>query len=75
MDHFFGLENPGALFKRPAHVYNFHDTVMASVAFCANQVTKPGAHSSLANSKYFEDVSPVDKLAIKIYQQAQDHRL
>ncbi len=41
MDHFFGLSNPGALFKCPANVYTFHETVMSSVAFRAKQVTKP----------------------------------
>jgi hypothetical protein len=75
MDHFFGPGNPGALFKRPANVYNFHDTVMASVAFCSEQVTKPGAHSSSANNEDFEDVSLVDKLAIRIHQEAQEHSL
>jgi hypothetical protein len=37
----FGPGNPGALFKRPTNVYNFHDTAMTSVAFRAEQVTKP----------------------------------
>jgi hypothetical protein len=68
MDHFFGPGNPGALFKRPANIYNFHDTIMASVAFHAEQVTKPGAHSSLTNRDDFEDVSLVDQLAVKIHQ-------
>ncbi len=75
MDRFFGPGNPGALFKRPANVYNFHDTVMASVAFRSEQVTKPGAHSSSANNEDFEDVSLVDKLAIRIHQEAQEHSL
>jgi hypothetical protein len=75
MDRFFGPGNPGALFKRPANVYNFHDTVMASVVFRAEQVTKPGVHSSSANKDDFEDVALVDKLAIKIHQEAQEHRL
>jgi hypothetical protein len=75
MDRFFGPGNPGALFKRPANVYNFHDTVMASVVFRAEQVTKPGAHSSSVNNEDFEDDSPVDKLAIRIHQEAQEHSL
>jgi hypothetical protein len=49
MDHFFGPGNPGVLFKRPTNVYTFHDTMMASVEFRAEQVTKPGAHSSSTN--------------------------
>jgi hypothetical protein len=75
MDRFFGPGNPGALFKHPANVYNFHDTVMASLVFHSKQVTKPGAHSSSANKDDFEDVAPVDKLAITIHQQAQEHSL
>jgi hypothetical protein len=75
MDRFFGPGNPGALFKCPTNIYIFHDMLMTLVAFHAEQVTKPGAHSSPANSEDFEDVSPVDKLALKIHQQAQEHRL
>jgi hypothetical protein len=75
MDHFFGPGNPGALFKRPATVYNYYVTVLAAAAFRTNQVTKPGVHSLLANSEDFEDISPGDKLAIKIHRQAQEHRL
>ncbi len=75
MDRFFGSDNPGALFKRPAKVYNFHDIIMALVAFRAVQVTKPGSHSSSTNHDDFEDVSPVDKLAVKVHQEAQEHRL
>jgi hypothetical protein len=56
-------------------MYTFHDTVMASVAFLANQVTKPGAHLSLTNCDDFEDISQVDRLATKIHQESQEHKL
>jgi hypothetical protein len=75
MDRFFCSGNPGVLFKRPANIYNFHDTIMALVVFCAEQVTKSGAHLSLTYRDDFEDVSPVDKLAVKIRQEEQEHKL
>jgi hypothetical protein len=75
MDRFFGPGNPRALFKRPANIYNFHDTVMASVVFRAEQVTKPGAHSSSTNRDDFEDIAQVNRLATKIHQESQEHKL
>jgi hypothetical protein len=75
MDRFFGPGNPGALFKRPANVFNFHDTVMALVVFRAKQVMKPGAHSSSTNRDDFKDVAHVDRLATKLHQESQDHKL
>jgi hypothetical protein len=38
MDHFFGAGKPWALFKRPANVYTFHVTVMASVDFVLSRL-------------------------------------
>ncbi len=73
--HFFGLGNPGALFMRPANIYNFQDTLMGSAAFHAEEVIKAGAHSSSSNRDDFKDISPVDKLAIKIHQESQEHKL
>ncbi len=48
---------------------------MALVAFCAEQVTKTGAHSSSTSREDFEDVAEVDRWAIKIFQQSQEHKL
>jgi hypothetical protein len=38
-------------------------------------MAQPGAHSSLNNYEDFEDILPVDKLAMKTFQQSQVHKL
>ena len=75
IDHIFGAGKPGALFKRPANVYTFHDTVLASTEFRAKQATGPGAHSSSNNRDDYENIPRVDKLAIRIFREFQEHKL
>jgi hypothetical protein len=75
IDHIFGAGKPGALFKRPANVYTFHDTVMVSTEFRAKQATGPGAHLSSNNRDDCENIPRVDKLAIRIFRECQEHKL
>jgi hypothetical protein len=75
IDRFFGAGKPGALFKRPTNVYTFHDTVMASTECRARQATAPGVYSSSNNRDDYENTPRVDKLAIRIFREFQEHKL
>jgi len=70
IDRFFGAGKPGALFKRPANVYTFHDTIMASTEFRARQATGPGAHSSSNNRDDNEKEHKLHEKARKLEEAA-----
>jgi len=75
IDCFFGAGKPGALFKRPTNVYTFHDTVLASTEFRAKQATGPGAHLSSNNRDDYKNIPRLNKLAIRIFHEFQEHKL
>jgi hypothetical protein len=45
--------------------------VIKAITFRAEAVIKPGSHSSSADPNDFEDVSTVDRLAVKLYKERQ----
>jgi hypothetical protein len=75
IDRFFGASKPGALFKCLANVYTFHDTVMVSTEFRARHATGPGVHSLSNNRNDYENIPRVDRLAIRIFCDFQEHKL
>ncbi len=70
-NRFFGPGNPGHHFKRLAKVFNLRDKVMKAITFRAEAIVMPGSHSSSSNPGDFEDISFVDKLAVKLYRDRQ----
>ena len=70
-NRFFCPGNPGRHFKRLAKVFNLRDKVMKAITFRAEAILKPGSHSSSSNPGDFEDISFVDKLAVKLYRDRQ----
>ena len=70
-NRFFGPGNPGRYFKRLAKVFNLRDKVMKAITFRAEAILKPGSHSSSSNPGDFEDISFVDKLAVRLYRDRQ----
>jgi hypothetical protein len=70
-DRFFGPSNPGRYFKRLAKAFTLHDKVLKSISSRAEAVLKPGSHSSSLEPNDYENVSVVDKLAIKLFQEHQ----
>jgi hypothetical protein len=52
-------------------VFTLRDKVLKSIAFRAEAVLKPGSYSSSLEPSDFENVSTVDQLAVKLYQERQ----
>ncbi len=68
---FFGPSNPGHFFKRCAKVFTLRDKVLKSISFWAEAVLKLGSHSLSLEPSDFENVSLMDQLAVKLFQERQ----
>jgi len=60
------FDGPGRIYKVPAKIYTFRDTILKSITEHAI-VLKPGAHSN-GDPKDQANISIVDKLAIELFQ-------
>jgi hypothetical protein len=54
-----------------AKVFTLRDKVLKSISSRAEAVLKPGSHSSSLEPSDYENVSAVDKLAVKLLQEHQ----
>jgi hypothetical protein len=54
-----------------AKVFTLRDKVLKSISSQAEAVLKKGSHSSSLEPNDFENVSVVDKLAVKLFQERQ----
>ena len=61
------FDGPGRIYKVPAKIYTFRDTILKSITDAANVVLKPGAHSN-GDPKDQANISVVDMLAIELFQ-------
>ncbi len=64
-------DKPLFMFKRPGNLYDFKKKVVAGMKARHRKVTGRGTHATSANPDDFEDVSAVDRLAEKLYNEMQ----
>jgi hypothetical protein len=71
IEDLFLPDKPLFMFKRPGNLYDFKKKVVAGMKARHGKVTGRGTHATSANPDDFEDVSAVDRLAEKLYNEMQ----
>ncbi len=69
IDDLFLPDKPFFMFKRPGNLYDFKKKVVAGMQARHRKVTGRGTHSTSANPDDHEDVSVVDRLTEKLYNE------
>jgi len=60
------------LYKRPQKVYDFKNKVVSAMKHHYERVSAPGSHSSSNDPGDHEDLSELDQMCVRLYQEYQE---